>query len=82
VRTLHLLDRPDLIWEDQEMDTGFSLLRANFDLPERFQALEYKLSLIQETLQILTDTARDRRVYWLEMAIVGLILFEVVMAFF
>jgi uncharacterized Rmd1/YagE family protein len=80
VRVLHLLDRPDLIWDDKDMDTLFNDLRANFDLPERFQALEYKLNLIQDTLSILLDTSRDRRVYWLEVTIVILISVEIVLA--
>ncbi|MFW7379940.1 MAG: RMD1 family protein [Oligoflexus sp.] len=77
VRVLHLLDRPDLIWEDRVMDELYGSLRATFDLPERFQALEYKLQLIQQTLELLVGTARDRRLYWLEFAIVFLILFDI-----
>lgn len=80
VRVLHLLDRPDQIWDDKVMDTLFNDLRANFDLQERFQALEYKLTLIQDTLSILLDTSRDRRVYWLEVTIVILISVEIVLA--
>ncbi len=82
VRVLHLLDKPDLIWEDKGMDEIYGDLRAMFDLPERFQALEYKLQLIQQTLSVVVETIRDRRGYWLELAIVFLILFEIVMPFF
>lgn len=78
VRVLHLLDRPDLIWEDKVMDEIYSDLRAMFDLSERFQALEYKLKLIQETLEILLDVVRDRRLYFVEGAIVLLIVFDIV----
>lgn len=82
IRVLHLLDKPDLIWEDKVMDDIYGDLRAMFDLPERFQALEYKLHLIQQTLEVIVDTVRDRRLYWLEMAIVLLILAEIIMSFF
>ncbi len=78
VRILHLLDRPELIWEDKLMDSLFDDLRSTFELQERFQALAYKLSLIQETMELLVDTARDRRMYRVEIAIVVLILIEVV----
>jgi uncharacterized Rmd1/YagE family protein len=81
IRVLHLLDKPDLIWEDKTMDEIYGDLRAMFDLPERFQALEYKLQLIQQTLSVVVETIRDRRLYWLEVAIVLLILFEIVMSF-
>lgn len=81
IRVLHLLDKPDLIWEDKLMDDIYGDLRAMFDLPERFQALEYKLHLIQQTLEVIVDTVRDRRLYWLELSIVLLILFEIIMSF-
>jgi uncharacterized Rmd1/YagE family protein len=81
VRVLHLLDKPDLIWEDRIMDEIYGDLRAMFDLPERFQALEYKLQLIQQTLEVLVEATRDRRLYWLELTIVLLILFEIIMTF-
>ncbi len=77
VRVLHLLDRPDLIWDDRLMDSLYSDLRAMFDLQERFQALEYKLQLIQQSWELLVDTSRDQRLYWLEAAIVLLIVFEI-----
>lgn len=81
IRVLHLLDKPDLIWEDKSMDEIYGDLRAMFDLPERFQALEYKLQLIQQTLEVLVEAIRDRRLYWLELTIVLLIFFEIVMTF-
>lgn len=81
VRVLHLLDKPDLIWEDKVMDDVYGDLRAMFDLPERFQALEYKLQLIQQTLEVLVEMIRDRRLYWLELSIVLLISLEIVMKF-
>lgn len=82
IRVLHLLDKPDLIWEDKVMDEIYGDLRAMFDLPERFQALEYKLHLIQQTLEVIVDTVRDRRLYWLELTIVLLILAEIIMSIF
>jgi uncharacterized Rmd1/YagE family protein len=63
------------------MDEIYGDLRAMFDLPERFQALEYKIGLIQQTLSVVVETIRDRRLYWLELAIVLLIVFEIVMSF-
>ena len=79
VRVLHLLDRPDLIWDDKLMDSLYLDFRAMFDLQERFQALEYKLQLIQQSWELLVDTSRDQRLYWLEAAIVLLIVFDILM---
>ena len=74
---LHLLDRPDLIWEDRIMDGLYGDLRAVFDLDERFQALERKLQAIQDSLEIILDTVRDRRLFLVEISILALIAFEV-----
>lgn len=82
VGVLHLLDRPDLIWEDKTMDGLYDDLRAVFDLKERFQALVHKLDYVQATGEILLDMARDSRLFMVEMAIVLLISFEIVMSFF
>jgi required for meiotic nuclear division protein 1 len=80
VGVLHLLDRPDTIWEDKTMDALYGDLRAVFDLPERYQALSCKLQMIQETLELLVDIARDQRLFAAEMAIIVLIMVEVVIS--
>jgi uncharacterized Rmd1/YagE family protein len=75
---LHLLDKPDLTWEDAAMDRIYSDLRLEFDLQDRYSALESKLRAIQETLELVLDVARERRLILLEISVVLLILFEVV----
>ena len=55
-------------------------LRAEFDLSDRYQALELKLRSIQEALELVLDVARDRRLVLLESAIVLLIVFEIGLA--
>ena len=78
---LHLFDKPDETWEDARIDRIYQELRAEFDLADRFQALELKLRSIQEALELVLDVARDRRLVLLELAIVLIILFEIVFAF-
>ncbi len=77
---LHLLDKPDETWEDPAMDRIYDDLRAEFDLGDRFTALEMKLRSVQESLELLLDVARDRRLVLLEVAIVVLIVVEVVLS--
>ncbi|MEY4546082.1 MAG: hypothetical protein RL685_2277 [Pseudomonadota bacterium] len=79
---LHLLDKPDETWDDPGIDHIYEELRAEFDLADRYQSLELKLRSIQEALELVLDVARDRRLVLLELAIVILILFEIVFAFF
>ena len=75
---LHLLDKPDAAWDDPAMDRIYDDLRAEFDLVDRFAALESKLRSIQEALELVLDVARDRRLILLEIIVVLLILAELV----
>jgi uncharacterized Rmd1/YagE family protein len=77
---LHLFDKPDEAWEDAGMNRIYEELRAEFDLSDRYQALELKLRSIQEALELVLDVARDRRLVLLELAIVMLIVFEILLA--
>jgi uncharacterized Rmd1/YagE family protein len=78
---LHLLDKPDEAWDDPGMDRIYDELRAEFDLVDRYQALELKLRSIQEALELVLDVARDRRLVLLEAAVVILIVLEIVASF-
>ena len=77
---LHLLDKPDAVWDDPAMDRIYEDLREELDLGDRYQAMESKLRGVQEALELVLDVARDRRLVWLEAAIVILILAEIVMS--
>jgi len=78
---LHLLDKPDAAWEDPEMDRIYNDLRGEFDLADRYDALESKLRSIQEALQLVLDVARDRRLILLEVAVTVLIAVELLLSF-
>ena len=77
---LHLLDKPDATWDDAQMDRIYDELREQFDLQDRYQALEAKLRGVQEALELVLDVARDRRLYTIELAVVLLILCEIVLS--
>lgn len=76
---LHLLDKPDATWEDAAMNRIYDDLRAEFDLSDRFSALETRLRSLQEALELILDVVRDRRLVFLEATIVVLILIEILM---
>lgn len=76
---LHLLDKPDAAWDDPAMDRIYGDLRGEFDLADRYGALESKLRGVQEALELLLGTARDRRLVALETTIVVLIVIEIVL---
>lgn len=74
-----LLDKPDLTWEDEYADRLHDKLRYHFEIPERFKALETKLSTIRETMKALLELSSGRRMLFVEVAVMLLIVIEVVM---
>lgn len=76
---LHLLDKPDATWDDPAMDAIYEDLQDQFDLEDRFAALESKLRIVQEALELVLDTARDHRLVLLEVSVVALFVLEIVL---
>lgn len=76
---LTLLDKPDATWDDPALDRIYDDLRAEFDLVDRYGALEQKLRSVQEALELVLDVARDRRMWLLELTIGVVIVFEFIM---
>jgi uncharacterized Rmd1/YagE family protein len=77
---LHLLDKPDAIWDDADADRIYHELRAEYDLADRYLALEHKLRSVQEALELVLDMSRDHRLLLLEVAVVLLIVAEIVLS--
>jgi len=80
ISVLHLLDKPDVVWDDPGAERIYVELRSQFDLVDRYQALELKLRSVQESLSLLTEIARDRRLVYLETSVIVLILLEIVLS--
>jgi uncharacterized Rmd1/YagE family protein len=78
---LHLFDKPDAAWDDPGAEKIYEELRAEFDLVDRHSALELKLRSVQDALELVTDIARDKRLVWLEVSIVLLIVLEIALRF-
>ncbi len=82
VTQLSLIDPPEEIWDDPSLDNLYHKLHTNFELQVRFRALEYKLELIEEAVEVVTDLHDSRRGYILELIVVILIAVEVALALF
>ncbi len=80
ISVLHLLDKPDVVWDDVGAERIYEELRSEFDLVDRYQSLELKLRSVQESLSLLTDIARDRRLVLLEASVIALIFLEIVLS--
>jgi uncharacterized Rmd1/YagE family protein len=75
-------EKPDVLWEKPELERLYAKLEDEFELKERVDALDRKLSVIAETANALTDIIDTRRSLRLEVAVVLLIAFEIAIAFY
>jgi uncharacterized Rmd1/YagE family protein len=82
VFTLSLLDTPQLAWEDETLDRIYGGLRMQYEIADRFRALDHKLRMIQDNFELFVDLTQERRSYRLELAVAILVAVEVVLFVF
>lgn len=79
VFTLALLDTPAFAWNDETLDTLYRGMRAQFEIEDRYSALDHKIGMIQDTFELLADLTQQRRSWVLEVAVAALVLIEVLL---
>lgn len=72
-------EKPDLLWDHPELDRLYGRLEAEFELGDRARAMERKLEVIGDAAEWLLDLVQDKRSLRLELAVIGLIAFEVIL---
>jgi required for meiotic nuclear division protein 1 len=75
-------DTPELLWDRPDLERLFARLRDEFEITERFTALNRKLELISRTVETVLDLLQSRRSLRVEWYIVGLIIFEIALTIF
>lgn len=80
ISAISLLDKPDLTWENEDADKLHDKLRSLLEIPERYKALETKLSTIRDSLQTLIEFTQTRRMLVLETSVVVLIVLEIILS--
>ena len=73
-------ERPDVLWDHPELDRLYARLDAEYELGERAEVLEHKFQTLGEFTEVLLDIVRDKRTFRLELAVIGLIAFEIVLS--
>lgn len=79
IGSTYLLDSPEPAWEHASLEALYRQMEDMFELKDRFRILDYKLQIIQDTVEVLSDLSRSRREYRLELSIVILIAVEIVL---
>lgn len=77
--TLALLDSPVSTWDDEVLDRLHRELRSSFGIEDRYRALDHKLAMIRDSLQIIGDLTRHKRSMLLEAGVAVLIALEIIL---
>jgi required for meiotic nuclear division protein 1 len=80
ISNLYIVDSPDETWENVELDRVHQELKTMMEIDTRYRALEYKIKIIQESIEIIVDLSKSRRETLLETVIILLIAFEIVLS--
>jgi uncharacterized Rmd1/YagE family protein len=73
-------EKPDVLWDRPDLERLYARLESEYELQERAESLNRKLSVISDTAQALSDIMDTARSLRLEVFIAALILLEIVLA--
>jgi uncharacterized Rmd1/YagE family protein len=79
---VEIADKPDILWDQPELERLYQRLEDEYELVERLATLERKLELIERTAETTLDLVQSRRMLRVEWYIVALIVFEVVLSLY
>lgn len=80
ISNLYIVDSPDEIWENNFLERLFTDFKANLDIDSRYRALEHKIEIIQESIEIFVDLSKNRKMTQLEVAVVTLLVIDIIIA--
>ncbi len=76
---LYLLDKPNIIWDNEDAEALYNKLAASLELKDRFDVVEYKLNSIKDDIIMIMDLTNHNHSSFLEWIIIILIVIEVIM---
>lgn len=82
IANLYIVDSPDEVWENNDLERLFTDLKALLDIDVRYKALEHKIQIIQENIEIIVDLTKSRKMTQLEAAIVILFILDIIISIF
>jgi uncharacterized Rmd1/YagE family protein len=75
-------EKPDVLWERPDLERLYARLEDEYELSERVETLNRKLTVISDTATTLADIIDTKRSLRLEIIIVLLIAFEIIITFY
>jgi uncharacterized Rmd1/YagE family protein len=82
VGRVEVAEKPDLLWDQPDLERLYVRLQNEYELRERHLALERKLSLIAQTAETLLELLQNKRSHRVEWYIVILIVFEILLTLY
>lgn len=79
---IEYLDVPEFFWRNPSMEPYYIVTKKYLDIPGRVMALNQKLDVLQELLDILNSQVQHRHSSLLESTIILLIIVEIVISLF
>jgi required for meiotic nuclear division protein 1 len=75
-------EKPDVLWDRPDLERLYARLEDEYELSERVETLNRKLTVVSDTATTLADIVDTKRSLRLEIIVIILIAFEVVIAFY
>ena len=82
IDNLYILDDPNMVWDNEELNLINRQLKGNFDINTRFKDLDYRLQIVEDNLTLFTDVLNVRESSRLEWIVIILIGLEILIALF
>ena len=82
VGRIAITDKPDALWDHPDLERLYARLNDEFEIPDRFEAIEAKLNMIGRTIQTSIDLVQNRRSMRVEWYIVILIVAEIALTLY
>jgi uncharacterized Rmd1/YagE family protein len=72
-----VVEKPDLLWDNANLERFYVRLIEEFDVNERYATLQHKQELISRTAQTVLDLLQTQRAFRVEIAVLSLIAIEI-----
>jgi len=79
---METLEKPDLLWDRPDLERLYARLQDEYEIKERYQALEHKLSLLARTISTVLTLLHNKRSLRVEYYIVILIVIEIALSIY
>lgn len=82
VGRVQISEKPEVLWDRPDLERLYALLSDEFEIAERYTALERKLGLISRTAETLLELIQAKHSYRLEWYIIILIGVEIIISLY